>query len=143
MNEPEKSKELPLRSFNPKVMLDNIASVKNIISRVRQREGGIGSDDDELTLHRLIHDLDLLVDIVDGLKARYDDLHGQFSTAVDTAVTFKKQNESLKTTYEGMLNTRTDRIKELEEQYGLREPMVNPPPTPAPPPATAPEPEAE
>ena len=107
---------IPLKSFNPKVMLTNIGNVKNIIQRIRQREGGVGSDEDELTLHRLVHDIDLLVDIVDGLKASYDDLQSQMDTAVGTALPFKNQNESLKKSYDKMLSDRNDRIKELEKQ---------------------------
>ena len=89
MDEPQ---EIPLRRFNPKVMLDNIDYVRDMMQRIRQKEGGIGSVEDELSLHRVIQDLDLLVDITDGLKV----------------------------TYEKMVQERNDRIKELETELGIR-----------------------
>lgn len=112
--------ELPLKKFSAKVMLTNIGLVKTIIQRIRQREGGIGSDGDELSLHRMIQDLDLLIDIVDGLKAHYDELAGKLSVAVTSVMTVQKQNKTLKERYEEMLTGREDRIKQLEIQLGVR-----------------------
>lgn len=112
--------ELALKSFNPQVMLGNISHVKTLISRIRQKEGGIGSEADEMALHRMIHDLDLLVDIVDGLKARYDELRGQFDTVAAALSTQQEQTMGLKQVYERMLQERSDRIKELEQELGLR-----------------------
>lgn len=112
--------ELAFKSFNPKVMLGNIAHIKGIISRIRQKEGGIGSEQDELSLHRIMHDLDLLVDMVDGLKAAFDTLKGQYDTMVATLGIQQNQSATLRETYERMLQERADRIKELERQLGLR-----------------------
>lgn len=112
--------ELPLKKFSAKVMLENIGAVKTIIQRIRQKEGGIGSDEDELSLHRLIQDLDLLVDIVDGVKARYDELDGKFSVAATSVMTLSKQNAGMKTAYEKMVHDRNERIIELEEKLKLR-----------------------
>lgn len=112
--------ELPLKKFSAKIMLNNIGVIKTIIQRIRQKEGGIGSDGDELSLHRMIQDLDLLVDIVDGIKAHYDELAGKLTVHAAALTTLQKQNETLKTHYEKMLTGREDRIKELEIQLGLR-----------------------
>ena len=112
--------ELPLKKFSAKVMLTNIGAVKTIIQRIRQKEGGIGSDGDELSLHRMIQDLDLLVDIVDGVKAHYDELDGKFSVAATSAMTLQKQNIAMKNVYEKMVQERNDRIIELEEKLKLR-----------------------
>jgi hypothetical protein len=113
-------KTLAFKSFNPKDMLSNIDLVKGMIQRIRQKEGGIGSEDDELALHRIIHDLDLLVDMVDGVKASYDDLKGQFNTTSASVATLQSQLSGLKGVYEKMLQDRNDRIKELETQLGSR-----------------------
>lgn len=112
--------ELPLKKFSAKVMLQNIGTVKTIIQRIRQKEGGVGSDEDELSLHRMIQDLDLLVDIVDGIKAHYDELDGKFSVAATSAMTLQKQNVAMKGVYEKMVQERNDRIIELEEKLKLR-----------------------
>ena len=116
----EPQKELALKGFSAKEMLSNINHVKTIIQRIRQKEGGVGSEEDELSLHRMVQDLDLLIDIVDGVKASYDELHGQFDSVVSAAKMLKQQNETLKETYEKMVQDRTDRIKELEIEFGLR-----------------------
>lgn len=112
--------ELPLKKFSAKIMLNNIGVVKTIIQRIRQKEGGIGSDGDELSLHRMIQDLDLLVDIVDGIKAHYDELAGKLSVHATALTTLQKQNKALKARYEEMLTGREDHIKELEVQLDLR-----------------------
>ncbi len=112
--------ELPLKHFSSQVMLSNIGSVKSIIQRIRQQEGGVGSLEDELSLHRMIQDLDLLVDMVDGIKANYDELHGKFDTITASAIVLQNQNQTLKETYEKMLQIRNHKIKELERQLGPR-----------------------
>tara|TARA_S200002703_G_scaffold88889_1_gene76747 strand:- start:377 stop:664 length:288 start_codon:yes stop_codon:yes gene_type:complete len=56
------------RAFNPEAMLGNITHVKDMIQRIRQKDGGLGSEDDELCLHRVVHDIDLLADMVATLK---------------------------------------------------------------------------
>ena len=112
--------ELPLKQFGAKIMLKNIGLVKTIIQRIRQKEGGIGSDEDELSLHRMIQDLDLLVDIVDGLKASYDGLQTKFDIAAATAMNLQNQNKVMKELYENMVEERNTRIKELETQLGKR-----------------------
>ncbi len=111
--------ELPLKRFSSQAMLSNIGSVKSIIQRIRQREGGVGSDEDELSLHRMVQDLDLLVDMVDGIKANYDEVYGKLETITASATVLQKQNQTLKDTYEKMIQGRNDVIKELERQLGL------------------------
>lgn len=112
--------ELPLKRFSSQAMLSNIGSVKSIIQRIRQQEGGVGSLEDELSLHRMIQDLDLLVDMVDGVRANYDELHGKLDTITASAMALQTQNQALKETYEKMIQERNDKIKELERQLGLR-----------------------
>ncbi len=123
MDEPQ---EIPLKRFNPKVMLNNIDCIRDMIQRIRQKEGGIGSVEDELSLHRVIQDLDLLVDITDGLKAVYDDQQGKLDTVAAVAVNLQKQNDGLKITYEKMVQERNDRIKELETKLGIRPEKTGP-----------------
>ena len=60
----------PGARFSPEAMLSNISDMKNMIQRIRHKEGGVGTDKDETTLHRAISDIGLLVDIVDILKDR-------------------------------------------------------------------------
>lgn len=108
--------EPAIRSFNPAIMLSNIDFVRGMIQRIRQKEGGIGSEQDELTLHRMIHDIDFLVDMVDGIKASYDTLktsHDSVATDRDLA---QNQLTGIKDFYETMIKTRNERIKELEGQ---------------------------
>ena len=68
----------------------------------------------------MIQDLDLLVDIVDGIKAHYDELDGNLSVAITSATTLQKQNVAMKEIYEKMVQERNDRIVELEEKLKLR-----------------------
>lgn len=117
MDEP---KELPLKRFNPKVMLENIDCIRDMIQRIRQKEGGIGSAEDELSLCRAIQDLDLLVDIADGLKAAYDTLQSKFDTVSAAVLALQNQKESLTGTYKRMIQERDERIKELETTLGIR-----------------------
>tara|TARA_R110002096_G_scaffold127375_1_gene275158 strand:+ start:287 stop:568 length:282 start_codon:yes stop_codon:yes gene_type:complete len=58
----------PNLAFNPEAMLGNLSHVKGMIKRIRQKDGGVGSQDDELALHRAINDIELLADMVAGLK---------------------------------------------------------------------------
>ena len=116
----DETKELSLKRFSAKAMLDNINSLRNIIQRIRQKEGGIGSVEDELCLYRAIQDQDLLVDIADGLKAAYDKQQGKLDTVAAAALTLQTQNKTLKATYERMVQDRSDRIKELETKLGIR-----------------------
>ena len=106
----------PLRMFNSQVMLDNIKITKTMIQRIRQKEGGIGSDEDELSLHRSLQDLDLLVDIVDGIKAHNDNLAGNYDTVVAKCESFVKQIAALRNTYEPMVAERDEVIKDLRSQ---------------------------
>ena len=98
---------LAMKRFSAQKMLSNIDYIKDIIQRIRQKEGGIGSDEDELSLHRMVQDLDLLIDMVDGLKAAYDELISKFDTVAHAALTLQNQNESLKATYEKMVQDRS------------------------------------
>jgi len=63
------------QAFNPEAMLNNMSILKDIIKRIRQKDGGVGSQDDELCLHRVVHDLDHLADMVAGLKVTLAKLH--------------------------------------------------------------------
>ena len=114
------SEELPLKRFNPTVMLKNIDVVRSMIQRIRQKDEGIGSEEDELALHRTIQDIDLLVDITDGLKAHYDELDGQLSVALTGVQNLHNQNVGMKTIYEKMVQERNERIVELEEKLKMR-----------------------
>ena len=121
---------LAMKRFSAKMMLNNIDHIKDIIQRIRQKEGGIGSEEDELSLYRMVQDLDLLIDMVDGVKAAYDELLGKFDTVAHAALTLQNQNESLKATYEKMVQDRSDRIKELETELGIRPEKTEPEPEP-------------
>lgn len=81
------------RAFNPEAMLGNMSHVKDMIQRIRQKDGGVGSEDDELCLHRVVHDIDLLADMVATLKMGLG----------------KLQEEA-----QGKVNALLARIKELE-----------------------------
>ena len=112
--------DIAAKSFSPQEMLGNIAYIKSIIQRIRQKEGGVGSAADELCLHRMIHDLDLLVDIVDALKAAHANIASQADSMSQALNTQSSQLVGLKGTYEKMLLERNKRIKELEQQLGVR-----------------------
>ena len=72
-------------------MMKNVGKIKKIIQRIRNKEGGIGSDEDELALHRLVQDLNSLTDTINTLTEQYGE----------------------------MLETRDNRIKELETQLNI------------------------
>lgn len=56
-----------LRSFSPTEMMGNIDKVSHIVRKIRLKQGGVGSQDDEVTLYRMMMDLKFMVDIADGL----------------------------------------------------------------------------
>lgn len=108
--------ELALKGFSAPVMLDNIDHLKSIISRIRQKEGGVGSEEDEMCLHRVLHDLDLLVDIADGLKAACDDLDAKHRVTCEELTTTQQATDAMKEAYERLVTKRDKRISALEEQ---------------------------
>tara|TARA_S200002703_G_C3701314_1_gene215384 strand:+ start:400 stop:687 length:288 start_codon:yes stop_codon:yes gene_type:complete len=89
------------RAFNPEAMLGNISHVKSMIQRIRQKDGGIGSENDELCLHRVVHDIDLLADMVATLKLGV---------------------AKLKEEAQGQINMLSARIKELETPPSPQQP---------------------
>lgn len=119
-------KEYAFSLFSSKVMLDNINHIKGIIQRIRQKEGGIGSDADEMALYRMMQDVDLLVDIVDGLKASYDELKGQFDTLMTATTNYRNQQEGMKAVYEKMLGERNELIQNLRAQLAPEIPEPDP-----------------
>ena len=72
-------------------MMKNVDKVNKIIQRIRNKEGGIGSDEDELTLYRLVQDLNSLTSTIGLLTKQYNE----------------------------MLETRDERIQALEAQLNI------------------------
>jgi len=99
--------ETPPKSFNSSPMLDNVQHVKNIVHRIRQKEGGVGSEQDELSLHRMVQDLNLLLDTISRLQTKFD-------AVASTALSLQEQNKVLK----GMLEERDTLIKTLTKTDG-------------------------
>lgn len=62
------------QAFNPQAMLANVGGLKSMIQRIRQKDGGIGSVEDELVLHRAINDLDSLADLAGKLQTQNQQL---------------------------------------------------------------------
>jgi hypothetical protein len=60
--------------------------------------------------------------MVDGVKANYDKLLDKFNTVSASAETLQRTHQGLKDTYEQMIQTRNDRIKELEQQLDPKKP---------------------
>lgn len=69
-------------AFNPETMLNNLSHVKGMIKRIRQKDGGVGSQDDELALHRTINDIELLADMVAGLKLSLSEMQHKAAGAI-------------------------------------------------------------
>lgn len=74
----------PNLAFNPEAMLGNLSYVKGMIKRIRQKDGGVGSQDDELALHRTINDIELLADMVASLKLSLSAMQKQASEVIAT-----------------------------------------------------------
>tara|TARA_R110000824_G_scaffold378310_1_gene569836 strand:- start:2389 stop:2682 length:294 start_codon:yes stop_codon:yes gene_type:complete len=74
----------PNLAFNPEAMLGNLSHVKGMIKRIRQKDGGVGSLEDELSLHRTINDIELLADMVAGLKLSLSEMQRQASEVLAT-----------------------------------------------------------
>tara|TARA_R110000824_G_scaffold103164_3_gene245192 strand:+ start:1009 stop:1290 length:282 start_codon:yes stop_codon:yes gene_type:complete len=72
----------PDLAFNPEAMLGNLSYVKGMIKRIRQKDGGVGSQEDELSLHRTINDIELLADMVAGLKIALGDMQQKTQRAI-------------------------------------------------------------
>lgn len=53
-------------------ILTNIAYLRQMISRIRNKEGGLGSNEDEMALYRTLSDIDTLVAALENLKSVYD-----------------------------------------------------------------------
>ncbi len=105
-----------LKSFNPKVMLGNVNLIRKIIQRIRQSEGSIDSTEDELVLHRCLQDIDLLVDMADGLKASYDSVKTERDDLAAQNVELEAQLFGLEDTYEKILRVSKAEIKGLREE---------------------------
>ena len=75
----------------------------------------IGNIDSRAWRRQYTTDLDLLVDVVDGLRAVYDKLENQFNEA-QTTITGLREGRA---TYESMVAVRNVRIKDLERQLGV------------------------
>lgn len=73
----------PDLAFNPEAMLGNLSHVKGMIKRIRQKDGGVGSQDDELALHRTINDIELLADMVAGLKLSLSAIQQKAQRAIE------------------------------------------------------------
>jgi len=56
-----------LATFSPQDMLKNVDHVATIIRKIRLKQGGVGSSEDELVLCRMIFDLKFMTDIVENL----------------------------------------------------------------------------
>lgn len=68
--------------FNPEAMLGNLSHVKGMIKRIRQKDGGVGSQEDELSLHRAISDIELLAEMITGLKMSFSDMQQKAQEAI-------------------------------------------------------------
>lgn len=84
--------ETYLATLSPRDMMANLDFIAGMARRIRLKQG-VGSQDDELALCRVMLDLKFMTELVDALKS---DLNGI---------------ASLRTTYERMLE---DKNKELE-----------------------------
>ncbi len=73
----------PNLAFNPEAMLGNLSHVKGMIKRIRQRDGGVGSQEDELSLHRTINDIELLADMIAGLKVSLSTMQNNAKRAIE------------------------------------------------------------
>jgi len=69
-------------AFNPEAMLGNVSYVKDMIKRIRQKDGGVGSQEDELSLHRAISDTELLAGMVTGLRSSLVEIQRQANEAI-------------------------------------------------------------
>ena len=56
-----------LASFSPQNMMKNVDNVTALIRKIRLKQGGIGSPEDELVLCRIVLDLKFMTDIVESL----------------------------------------------------------------------------
>jgi len=63
----DQPQSIPAQNFNAQVMMTNVSHVKGMIQRIRQKDA-VGSEGDELILHRLLYDLESLVEVADTLK---------------------------------------------------------------------------
>lgn len=52
-------------------ILENVGRIRELIQRIRQNEG-VGSSEDELTLHRALHDLDYLIDMIADMRRDHE-----------------------------------------------------------------------
>lgn len=84
--------EVYLTTLSPRDMMANLDLIAGMARRIRLKQG-VGSQEDELTLCRVMLDLKFMTELVDALKS---DIHGI---------------ASLRATYERMLE---DKNKELE-----------------------------
>lgn len=97
-------------NLNPQVVSDNIAHIKGMIRRIRQNEGGIGSQEDEMSLHRVVEDLVFLIDMLAKSKTSYAKLQTEFASMATAAVSQQT------TVYEEQIAALNARIKELEDR---------------------------
>ena len=100
-----------LKSFSPSEMMGNIDNVSHIVRKIRLKHGGIGSQEDELTLYRMMMDLKFMVDIADGLTLRVQQLE-VMNKELDA------QLSSIRGYYEGKLQTLQQALQQKTETNG-------------------------
>ena len=54
-------------TFNSQALMENVHALQGLIKKIRQKES-VGCDADELALHRAIHDIDMLLEIISTFK---------------------------------------------------------------------------
>jgi hypothetical protein len=96
-----------LKDFSPSEMMENVDKITGLIRKIRLKQGGIGSEQDELSLTRIVMDLKFMVDVCDGLRFHCDELettlreiNARISTIIPAyearLTALKAENESLK-----------------------------------------------
>ncbi len=86
--------ETYLTTLNPRDMIKNLDFIAGMARRIRLKQG-VGSQEDELALCRVMLDLKFVTELVEALKADVDGLAG------------------LRATYERMLEEKNKEIKAL------------------------------
>lgn len=66
-----------MSDINVEVLMQNAASIKEIIRMIRNKEGGVGSGEHELVLSRALLDIDMLMDTVNAVKEANTSLRKQ------------------------------------------------------------------
>jgi hypothetical protein len=107
-----------MSEINVEVLMQNAASIKEIIRMIRRKEGGVGSKEHELVLSRAILDIDMLMDTVNALKEANTHLRKQNADLMEQLAKTQLEYSEMTKGYEAVLERKESALKKARDNDG-------------------------